>query len=71
LTAPEAQAEPDLGHDYEARAQEPIARPELYGLTPERAAAEHEADMFAGSYAGRLQARAESREPEPEPEAEL
>ena len=71
MTAPEPQAESGLGHDYEARAQEPIARPELYGLTPAQAEAEHEADMFAESYADRWQAWAESREPEPELGAEL
>ena len=55
--------------EYEARAQEPVARPELYGLTAEQAEAEYEADMFAESYADRWQAWAESREPEPELEA--
>jgi hypothetical protein len=56
--------------DYEARAREPLTRPELYGLTPEQAAAEYEADMSAESYADRWQTFAESREPEDEPEPE-
>jgi hypothetical protein len=51
--------------EYEARAREPLGRPELYGLTPAQAEAEYEADMSAESYADRWQAWAESMEPEP------
>jgi hypothetical protein len=71
---PETEPEPEAAQmntpGYEARAREPLTRPELYGLTPEQAAAEYQADMSAESYADRWQAFAESGEPEGEPEPE-
>jgi hypothetical protein len=57
--------------EYQARVQEVLDRPELYGLTPEEAEAQAEADMKAEDYADRWQAWAESQEPEREPEAGL
>ena len=57
--------------EYQARGQEVLDRPELYGLTPEEAEAQAGADMEGETYADRWQAWAESREPEPELEAGL
>src|SRR5580704_12181915 len=57
--------------EYQARVQEVLDRPELYGLTLEEAEAQAEADMEGETYADRWQAWAESREPEPELEAGL